>query len=33
MTKIDTKQYVDEFYKRIAEDNKVSDEEKQRAVP
>lgn len=32
MTKIDTKQYVDEFYKRIAEDNKVSDEEKQRAV-
>lgn len=32
MKKIDTKQYVDEFYKKIAEDNKVSDEEKQRAV-
>lgn len=32
MTKIDTKKYVDEFYKKIATDNKVSDEEKQRAV-
>lgn len=32
MKKIDTKQYVDEFYKKIAEDNQVSDEEKQRAV-
>lgn len=27
-----TKQYVDEFYKKIAEKNKVSDEERQRAV-
>lgn len=32
MTKINTKEFVDEFYKRIAEDNQVSDEEKQRAV-
>lgn len=27
-----TKQYVDEFYKKIAQKNKVSDEERQRAV-
>lgn len=30
--KFDTKKYVDEFYKKIAQKNKVSDEEKQRAV-
>ena len=30
--KFDTKKYVDEFYKKIAQNNKVSDEEKQRAV-
>lgn len=30
--KFDTKKYVDEFYKRIAQKNRVSDEEKQRAV-
>lgn len=30
--KFDTKKYVDEFYKRIAQNNRVSDEEKQRAV-
>lgn len=28
----DTKKYVDDFYRKIAEENKVSDEEKQRAV-
>lgn len=30
--KFDTKKYVDEFYKKIAQNNRVSDEEKQRAV-
>lgn len=30
--KFDTKKYVDEFYKKIAQKNRVSDEEKQRAV-
>ena len=30
--KFNTKKYVDEFYKRIAQNNRVSDEEKQRAV-
>lgn len=29
---MDTKKYVDDFYRKIAEDNKVSDVEKQRAV-
>lgn len=30
--KFDKKKYVDEFYKKIAQNNRVSDEEKQRAV-
>lgn len=30
--KFDTKKYVDEFYKKIAQNNRISDEEKQRAV-
>ena len=30
--KFDTKKYVDEFYKGVAQNNRVSDEEKQRAV-
>lgn len=30
--KFATKKYVDEFYKKIAQNNRVSDEEKQRAV-
>lgn len=30
--KFNTKKYVDEFYKKIAQNNRVSDEEKQRAV-